>query len=187
MRDHIHFLADNGFIDDLKTLLQTNPGLLEATADEGQTPLWYAVFSGHTETVKYLLSLGADANARGGDYKWTPMHVAALKGRKDLVDLLKAHGGDENAKDITGETPLEMKKVGGCYIATACYGSYDHPDVLVLRRFRDDVLWQTVYGRLFIRAYYAISPPIAKHIGQVHWLSRIIRRWFLEPLVRKLR
>jgi len=74
-----------------------------------------------------------------------------------------------------------------CYIATACYGSYDHPDVLVLRRFRDDMLWPTAFGRLFIKIYYAISPPMAKRLGQVQWLSGIIRRWFLEPLVKKLR
>jgi len=81
----------------------------------------------------------------------------------------------------------KANKKSGCYIATACYGSYDHPDVLVLRRFRDDTLWPTVYGRLFIKAYYAISPSVAKRLGQVSWLSCFIRKWLLEPLVKKLR
>lgn len=186
MRSQIHFLADNGYIDDLKKLLKSTPGLLEATADEGQTPLWYAVFSGHTEMVKYLLSLGANANARGGDNKWTPMHVAALKGRKDIVDLLRAHGGDESAKDTTGKTPLEMKKVGGCYIATACYGSYEHPDVLVLRRFRDERLMPSLLGRIFVRFYYRVSPPLADRIGHATWLSKALRKWLFEPLTSLL-
>lgn len=187
MRQQIHFFADNGYLDDLKKLLLASPELLEVKADEGQTPLWYAVFSGHTEMVQYLLELGANANARGGDHKWTPMHVAALKGRKDLIDLLKAHGGDENAKDATGKTPLEMKKVGGCYIATACYGSYDHPDVLVFRRFRDQSLLTSAVGKSIVAAYYMISPPLAAHLGHMQWLSGAIRKWLLEPLARKLR
>lgn len=29
---------------------------------------------------------------------------------------------------------------GGCYIATMVYGNYDHPQVMVLRDFRDSYL-----------------------------------------------
>jgi hypothetical protein len=32
----------------------------------------------------------------------------------------------------------------GCYIATMAYGSYEHPQVLELRKFRDDILAKTV-------------------------------------------
>ncbi|MFR9028073.1 MAG: DUF2726 domain-containing protein [Clostridium sp.] len=35
---------------------------------------------------------------------------------------------------------LPEKKRRGCYIATAVYGSYDCPQVWVLRRFRDQIL-----------------------------------------------
>ena len=53
----------------------------------------------------------------------------------------------------------------GCYVATSVYGSYDCPEVWTLRRFRDDVLAETWYGRLFIRAYYAVSPTAVKLFG----------------------
>ncbi|WP_431220137.1 CFI-box-CTERM domain-containing protein [Leifsonia xyli] len=66
-------------------------------------------------------------------------------------------------------------KKGGCYIATAVYGSYDHPSVLVLRRFRDDRLEKTVWGRAFIRGYYAVSPGLARHFSSVNWLNRRTR------------
>ena len=53
----------------------------------------------------------------------------------------------------------------GCYIATAVYGSYDCPEVWTLRRFRDEVLRESVLGRLFIRGYYAVSPELVRHLG----------------------
>lgn len=42
---------------------------------------------------------------------------------------------------------------GRCYIATAVYGSYDCPEVWVLRRYRDYYLKNSSSGRLFIRLY----------------------------------
>ncbi|MBQ1468985.1 MAG: hypothetical protein IIZ27_10960, partial [Solobacterium sp.] len=51
------------------------------------------------------------------------------------------------------------------------YGSYDCPQVWVLRRFRDNVLAETWYGRLFIRLYYATSPTLVKHYGEKKWFS----------------
>lgn len=80
---------------------------------------------------------------------------------------------------------LEQKK-GFCYVATACYGSYDHPDVVVLRRFRDEQLLTTKLGTWFVRTYYALSPRLARGIGNCGWLSRAVRRRLLEPLVRHL-
>ena len=54
---------------------------------------------------------------------------------------------------------------GGCYVATAVYGSYDCPQVWTLRRYRDYTLAESWYGRSFVRAYYAISPVLVKWFG----------------------
>lgn len=64
-------------------------------------------------------------------------------------------------------------KSGGCYIATAVYGSYDCPEVWTLRRFRDYSLAQNQYGRVFIKAYYAVSPTLVRWFGQTAWFSRL--------------
>ena len=40
-------------------------------------------------------------------------------------------------KTGTSYSSNSTKKVG-CYIATMVYGDYNHPQVLVLRRFRDE-------------------------------------------------
>ena len=53
-----------------------------------------------------------------------------------------------------------------CFVATAAYGSYDHPHVRVLRDFRDGVLMTNRPGRALVRAYYRHSP------GPARWLAR---------------
>lgn len=74
---------------------------------------------------------------------------------------------------------------GGCYVATAVYGSYDCPQVWTLRRFRDQKLAPTWYGRAFIRAYYAISPTLVKWFGNTGWFRRFWRGK-LDRMVAKL-
>ena len=54
----------------------------------------------------------------------------------------------------------------GCYVATCVYGSYDCPEVWTLRRFRDYYLKKSTLGKLFIKAYYAISPKIVLCFGK---------------------
>ncbi len=71
---------------------------------------------------------------------------------------------------------------GGCFIATAAWGSYLHPKVALLREFRDQYLLSNGPGRLFVRTYYTLSPPIADFIAK-HESLRAVTRWMLTPLV----
>ena len=64
----------------------------------------------------------------------------------------------------------------GCYIATCVYGSYGAPEVLTLRRFRDEILKKHMLGRMFIRCYYAISPYLVKWFGKSEWFRRFWRK-----------
>lgn len=62
---------------------------------------------------------------------------------------------------------------GGCYVATAVYGSYDCPQVWTLRRYRDYTLAETWHGRAFIHTYYAISPTLVKWFGNTKWFKKM--------------
>lgn len=53
---------------------------------------------------------------------------------------------------------------GGCYVATMAYGSYEHPQVLKLRWFRDQYLSSSVPGRWFIKTYYRYSPSLVNRL-----------------------
>ncbi len=74
---------------------------------------------------------------------------------------------------------------GGCYVATAVYGSYDCPEVWTLRRYRDYDLSKTWYGRLFIHVYYAFSPLIVKCFGHTSWFKKIWKGK-LDKMVKNL-
>ena len=71
-------------------------------------------------------------------------------------------------------------------MATCVYGSYDCPEVWTLRRFRDDTLGSTWYGRTFIRVYYAISPKLVKWFGDKKWFKKIWKNT-LDRMVDKLK
>lgn len=69
----------------------------------------------------------------------------------------------------------------GCFIATAAYGDYDQTSVMLLRRFRDQVLLTNAPGEWFVDTYYRLSPPVAEVIA-VHPVLRFFTRVALLPL-----
>lgn len=91
----------------------------------------------------------------------------------------------ENIVDDTQIANNTEKKSGGCYVATAVYGSYDCPEVWTLRRFRDNQLAKTWHGRLFIHVYYAISPILVKWFGNTQWFKNMFKPK-LDEMVEKL-
>jgi hypothetical protein len=76
------------------------------------------------------------------------------------------------------------RRVGGCFIATACYGR-GSDEVKIFRNFRDRTLMKNSFGRSFVKAYYATSPPIAHFISDKPFLKKIVRAslWPLKELV----
>ena len=71
---------------------------------------------------------------------------------------------------------------GGCFIATAAYGSAMDSHVVTLRDFRDKYLLTHSFGRKFVKIYYRYSPPLALYIGD-HEMLRIIVRMALVPII----
>lgn len=106
----------------------------------------------------------------GKDYSLTD---EAKQLRTDKI--MEWHG---KIKEIEPSYEIPQRPVpqsGGCYVATAVYGSYDCPQVWTLRRYRDYDLAETWHGRAFIRTYYAISPTLVKWFGHTEWFKRMWR------------
>lgn len=75
----------------------------------------------------------------------------------------------------------------GCFIATACYGDYDAPEVQVLREFRDRHLLSSKVGYIIVSAYYSISPGIACKLRRHPNISQFIKTRILNPIVEILK
>jgi hypothetical protein len=101
-------------------------------------------------------------------------------GVEEYLALSKEIGEDQlNQLDVTGL----FKKKSGCFIATACYGSNDAPEVLALRSFRDEVLLKISFGKTLVQFYYLVSPIIANFITKRRTLKDMIRLLLVKPLV----
>lgn len=117
---------------------------------------------------------------------------------KDKIDL--SDHGYSRVKNIIKDAEKEIRRVepsfraripahdkdGSCYIATAVYRSYDAPEVVVLRAFRDRVLSRHLIGRVLISAYYQFSPWLVV----TFYGSRFVRHstmLILDVAVREIR
>ena len=105
---------------------------------------------------------------------------------QDYVKEIQFYEPDFPNPEVNEERFSTMREnSSGCYIATAVYGSYDCPQVCTLRRFRDNVLDKTWYGKIFIKIYYAISPALVNLFGNTTWF-KIMWKSKLDCLVEKL-
>ena len=110
------------------------------------------------------------------------LKITATQKEIDFVHQLQEKIKELEPDYVTED--LKLKK-SGCYVATSIYGSYDCQPVWTLRRFRDNTLAATWYGRVFIHIYYAISPILVKWFGEKSWFKNMWKP-VLDKMVRKL-
>ncbi|MDH3747396.1 MAG: DUF11 domain-containing protein [Gammaproteobacteria bacterium] len=80
------------------------------------------------------------------------------------------------------DIPTPFSGGGGCFVATAAYGSPLHPHLDSLRDFRDRFMVTNRPGRALVRFYYLHSPPLADLMADRDWLRAIVRG-MLIPIV----
>ena len=64
---------------------------------------------------------------------------------------------------------------GRCFVATAAVGP-NAPEVRLLQEFRDNQLLQCRVGRMFVRIYESVSPPLARMVVRSLLLRNVTRR-----------
>jgi ribosomal protein L7/L12 len=150
-----------------------------------------------------LLKLLAGGNKLAAVKLYKDATGLGLADSKDYVDQLQQFGFSTIADPLSSpgfsssskkrDTQIDdlikdhnAKTKSGCFVATACYGDYDAKEVLILRKFRDDRLMQSLPGRAFVQCYYAVSPFIARLINKSAGLKRYIREYILNPIVNRL-
>lgn len=103
---------------------------------------------------------------------------------KDDLDIKRCIPDDIGADEVYDCIFSVVDDVGGggCFIATAAYGSLMAPHVRILRNFRDRFLLGNNAGDSFVHLYYTFSPPIADFIAK-HDSLRALVRISLLPVV----
>ena len=126
------------------------------------------------------------ANAGGGSYTdnafSSASEVVLLVTNTSGTDGAHASFSTDGSEAPKPSLPVVSGSSKGCFIATAAYGSYLHPQVQLLRNFRDEHLLSNAPGRAFVKYYYHTSPPVAEFIAR-HAVLRGITRLALTPLV----
>jgi thermitase len=83
----------------------------------------------------------------------------------------------------TSLSDFALAEAGGCFIATAAYGSYLESHVNTLRSFRDQYLETNPLGSAFVSLYYKVSPPMADYIEKHPTLKPIVRAALMLAVV----
>ena len=98
--------------------------------------------------------------------------------------FLEAKQEQESAvSDESPEEDTESSPDASCFIATATCGAHS-PEVHFLRRYRDEVLCTTGWGRAIIVVYYEMSPCVARWIRTRPRAKHVLREFLIRPLAR---
>ena len=80
--------ARNGELSKVKGYVEADANSINATDSKGYTPLHWAADWGQVDVVKYLLSKGANPQARGKS-GWTPLQASEAEGHMTVSRLLR--------------------------------------------------------------------------------------------------
>lgn len=115
----------------------------------------------------------------------TADEAASRLGKRGVeFEVTAQHRSEHGSVEVTVRSKRQSlsERVGGCFVATACYGDRYHPAVVILQDFRDSFLRTHACGRSFIAWYYRHSPPCATFI-EAHATLRLAARVALAPIV----
>jgi tetratricopeptide (TPR) repeat protein len=132
-------------------------------------------YSNNVSTAKDVLGIIDIIHGKSTEKNSSPKYLPELEAiRKEIVSIISSFEPNY--------TPPPVKSSSdGCFIATAIYGDYDAPEVMELRKFRDNILKKSWFGRSLIKIYYSKSPALAEKAKNKKWLKNGLKLFLVEP------
>jgi len=137
------------------------------------------IFTYDEGTVVYLVTEVEE------DYRfveWTG-DVGTIADVEAAITTITMHDNYEITANFEENSPSVPPPTGGCFIATAAYGTPSAEQIDVLREFRDIVLLESTAGSQFVALYYQLSPPVADFISESSFLRTLVKELLVDPIV----
>ncbi|MEA2085640.1 MAG: CFI-box-CTERM domain-containing protein, partial [Chloroflexota bacterium] len=180
--------TEAGGTDTFTVKLQSEPNgdvvidVVSSDTTEGTVSPAYLTFDASNWSGNQTVTVtGADDDSVDGNQSYTIQLTIDTDSTTDTSGYAGLDPDDVSVTNTDDDTETTTSG-GGCFIATAAYGSLMEPYVEILRDFRDQFLLTNSPGRIFVDTYYAASPPIADFIANYDSLRAIVRLGLL-PLV----
>jgi len=158
-------------------------------ADDAGTSVvkaWDTVFEGLYSGDDFSL----DVSGAGVTLDASTIYWLGLRSRDGTIGWERTTGDPySHVFELTGSPATEPTPTptpdgeGGCFIATAAYGTKSAEEIDVLRAFRDEVLMESQVGSQLVEWYYQTSPPVADFISGNSLLRTIVRELVIDPIV----
>lgn len=108
----LHYAAELGREEAMKTLIATGGGDVHAKTDAGHTPFLVAALHGHVDVLSVLLENGAEPFASGDDF--SAVHLAATTNQLKVLQFFVANGLTQDfEKETNGVSPLSLAASAG--------------------------------------------------------------------------
>jgi len=159
----------------------TSPNAFANVNSDGKYMFFYP---GNSSRVVNLVATPADSSREF--VNWTGNDVstiAAPTAATTTITLNPAAGKDYEITANFQTKSVTPPSGGGCFIATAAYGTPTAEQLDVLREFRDDVLLKSTMGSRLVDLYYKVSPPIANFISEHSFVRTLVRELVVDPVV----
>jgi polyhydroxybutyrate depolymerase len=148
---------------------------------DGTTMFFYP---GSGSTVVNLVAVPASSSWEFVNWTGDVSTIADVDAANTTITITP----DVDHKDYEIKANFQVKSTtpppsGGCFIATAAYGTSTAEQLDVLREFRDVVLLKSTVGSRLVDLYYKVSPPIADFISEHSFVRTIVRELVVDPIV----
>lgn len=120
-------IARSGTVEDLKTLIKSDPNCINLINESGNSTLILACYKGNNEVAEYLIRNVKDINFISG--MGTALMAATVKNNANLVKLLLENNANPNLTDANGTTAL---------IYATIFKSYEIAELLIKYKADDN-------------------------------------------------